>query len=194
MQPAPQEEPEQEDGFAYSLYYWLQTLTAAVVAIVLLFTFVGRITRVIGDSMCDTLHEGDLLITYSLGCRPRQGDIVVLNKTTPETAAFLDGESIVKRVIAVAGQQVDIDYYAGAVYVDGQVLDEPYIREAMRTPASFHMQQTSFTVPQGSLFVLGDNRNESTDSRDDRLGMIDERYVLGRAVVILFPFRDFGLL
>lgn len=183
-----------EEGLVYNLYYWLQTLVVAVVAIVLLFTFVGRITRVEGDSMRNTLHEGDLLLLQSIGCTPKAGDVVVLNKTTDETISLLGGEAIVKRVIATQGQTVFIDYNTSTVYVDGAPLDEPYVREDMEFRSGPYSGQTPFVVPEGSIFVMGDNRNESTDSRHQLLGPVDTRYVLGRAVCILFPFSDIGLL
>ena len=169
----------------------LQTLVTAIVCIVLVFTFLGRITRVVGHSMDDTLADGELLAVWSLGYEPEQGDIVVLNKTT---ADFLEGEAIVKRVIALEGQTVDIDYDAGTVAVDGQVLDEPYILEEMLWPSSSHMQETHFEVPEDSIFVMGDNRNGSSDSRDPSLGVVDVRCVIGQAVMVLFPFSDFGSL
>lgn len=183
-----------EESLIQNLYYWLQTLVLAVVAIVLLFTFVGRISRVEGDSMYATLHNGDLLLLQSAGYEPKAGDIVVLNKTTDETIALLGGDAIVKRIIATEGQTVSIDYETSTVYVDGQPLDEPYVRERMEFRFGPYSGQTPFVVPEGSVFVLGDNRNYSTDSRHEMLGTIDSRYILGRAVCILFPFSDFGLL
>lgn len=191
---APQQPPqegaeEQEKLPQEELFYWLQTLVTAIVCIVLVFTFLGRITRVVGHSMDDTLADGELLAVWSLGYEPEQGDIVVLNKTT---ADFLEGEAIVKRVIALEGQTVDIDYDAGTVAVDGQVLDEPYIHEAMLCPT--YENQTHIEVPEGSIFVMGDNRNHSSDSRDVTLGTVDERYVLGRAVCVLLPFQNFGMI
>ena len=187
-------EPPKEEGLVYHLYYWLQTLVFAVVAIVLLFTFVGRVTRVEGGSMLNTLHDGDLLLLQSIGYSPKAGDVVVLNKTTDETAALLGGEAIVKRVIATGGQTVYIDYASSTVYVDGAALDEPYVREAMHLRSGPYSGQTPFVVPEDSIFVMGDNRNESTDSRQELLGTVHEDYVLGRAVCILFPFSDLGLL
>ena len=154
-------------------------------------TFLGRITRVVGHSMDDTLADGELLAVWSLGYEPEQGDIVVLNKTT---ADFLEGEAIVKRVIALEGQTVDIDYDAGTVAVDGQVLDEPYILEEMLWPSSSHMQETHFEVPEDSIFVMGDNRNGSTDSRHEWLGAIDEDYILGQAVAVVWPLGRIGLM
>ena len=101
-------------------------------------------------------------------------------------------EPIVKRVIAVEGQTVDIDFSAGSVTVDGVELDEPYINELMEDlgPESI----THAEVPEGSIFVMGDNRNHSSDSRSPRLGVVDERYVLGRALMVLLPFQDFGVI
>ena len=94
-----------------------------------------------------------------------------------------------KRVVAVAGQTVDIDFGDGTVYVDGVELEEPYIREP-----TFTDEGTVFplTVPEGSIFVLGDNRNNSTDSRDLQLGPIDTDYILGKAVLALWPMERFG--
>lgn len=191
-QEKPLEDPE--DNLAYNIYYWLQTLVIAVVFIVLLFSFVGRVIRVVGESMLQTLHEGDLVFTQSLGYIPRSGDVVVLNKMTPEASQLLDGETIVKRIVATEGQHVEIDYANSAIYVDGQKLDEPYLWEPMTPRANPYMQQTSFVVPENCVFVMGDNRNNSTDSRHEQLGMIDRRYILGRAVIILFPFSNFGTL
>ena len=189
-QQSPQEGAEEQEKLPQEeLFYWLQTLVTAIVCIVLVFTFLGRITRVVGHSMDDTLADGELLAVWSLGYEPEQGDIVVLNKTT---ADFLEGEAIVKRVIALEGQTVDIDYDAGTVAVDGQVLDEPYIHEAMLCPT--YENQTHIEVPEGSIFVMGDNRNHSSDSRDVTLGTVDERYVLGRAVCVLLPFQNFGMI
>lgn len=172
------------------LFYWLQTLVTALVCIVLVFTFLGRITRVVGNSMDPTLQWGELLLVWSLGYEPKAGDIVVLNKTT---AAFLDGEAIVKRVVATGGQTVDIDYSTSTVYVDGEPLVEDYILEPMRELGGIYAQ-THYEVPDGSVFLLGDNRNGSSDSRHPDLGCVDQEYILGRAVLVLFPFTKIGLI
>lgn len=185
----------QERGLCANLFYWLQTLVYAVVGIVLVFTFAGRITRVEGDSMLGTLHNGDMLLLQSIAYTPRAGDIVVLNKTTDESMSLLGGDAIVKRVIATGGQTVYIDYNNAVVYVDGVALDEPYVNEDFLYDHSGPTSgEVPFTVPEGEIFVLGDNRNHSTDSRHPMLGTVDEGYVLGRAVCILFPFSDLSLL
>ena len=184
-----QEELSSGDSLKLDLYFWLQALVLALVALILLFTFVGRIIGVDGSSMYPTLHHGDMLLLQSVGYEPKQGDVVVLTK------AFRDVDGpIVKRVIALEGQTVDIDYDAGTVAVDGQVLDEPYILEEMLWPSSSHMQETHFEVPEDSIFVMGDNRNGSTDSRHEWLGAIDEDYILGQAVAVLWPLGRIGLL
>jgi signal peptidase I len=171
------------------LFQTLQTLACAIFVIIILFTFVARVTVVSGSSMENTLHGGDIVVTWALGYTPKQGDIVVLTKTS-----FQD-ESIIKRVIATGGQTVDIDYDTGTVYVDGVALDEPYINEEMHLPTSdLMMQNTHWEIPEGSIFVMGDNRNHSTDSRHSLLGSIDEDYVLGKVVLALWPPERIGLL
>ena len=186
---APQER-EEEKKPPEDLFYWLNALTTALVCLVILFTFFGRLTRVDGESMTNTLQHGQLLLVQSLGYTPEQGDIVVLNKTT---ADHLGGVAIVKRVIATGGQTVDIDYDTNSVYVDGVKLREDYIKEPMRDMRGDPLYgQTHFEVPEGSIFVMGDNRNDSDDSRDARIGTIDEDYLLGKAVFSVFPFSTFG--
>ena len=186
-----QQEPQEEKTVEKSsddLFYWLNALTTALVVLVLVFTFFGRLTRVDGNSMDYTLQNNELLLVWSLGYTPQQGDIVVLNKTT---ATHLDGVAIVKRVIAVGGQTVDIDYDTSTVYVDGEPLDEPYIWEPM-VYIYGDRGSTHIEVPEGSIFAMGDNRNGSDDSRDNLIGTIDEDYVLGKAVFSIFPFSKFG--
>ena len=170
-------------GKSRELYEWVQALVCSVLAVVVVFTFVIRLIGVDGRSMVPTLQNGDrLLVLNPLLCGEyRPGDIVVLRKES-----FL-ASPIVKRVIAVGGQVVDIDFAAGAVFVDGELLQEDYINERTYTE-----EGTAFplTVPEGSVFVMGDNRNHSNDSRDIRLGTVDTRYIIGRAVFLAFPGPD----
>ena len=167
------------------IYDWLRCIVTAIVACVIIFVFFARIVGVVGSSMVPTLHEGDRIITSNLFYTPKQGDIVVLRKQ-----AF-DERAIVKRVIATEGQTVDIDFEAGVVYVDGVPLQEDYVNAPTLARLDFDGE---ITVPEGCVFVLGDNRNASSDSRDADLGCVDTRYILGRAYLILLPFRDFGFL
>lgn len=176
-------------AFKLDLYFWLQALVVALVGLILTFSFVGRVIAVDGSSMVPTLHHGDILLLQSIAYTPRQGDVVVLNKPFGEV-----NKPIVKRIIATGGQSVDIDYISRTVSVDGVVLEEGYINldDPMDFPASQWETITHITVPEGSVFVMGDNRNHSSDSRDERLGCVDERLVLGRAVWIVLPFANFG--
>ena len=188
-EPAPPED-EEESQPSEDLFYWLHSLTTMLVCLVIAFTFFGRLTRLDGTSMTNTLHHNQILLVWSLGYQPEQGDIVVLNKTTAE---HLGGVAIVKRVIATGGQTVDIDYSTNSVYVDGVRLEEDYIREPMVDLTSNPLYaQTHFEVPEGSIFVMGDNRNGSDDSRDSRIGTIDEAYVLGKAIFSFLPLSTFG--
>ncbi len=177
------EQPEltKSEEFKLDLYFWLQTLVVALVVLILLFTFVGRIITVNGPSMLPTLHHRDVMLLRSIGYTPEQGDIVVLTK---DFHHYTD-QAIVKRVIAVGGQTVRIDYNESKVYVDGVALDEPYTLEPVMYPHGGSIDE--LTVPEGSVFVLGDNRNNSSDSRVPELGAIDNRYILGEMVTVLIP-------
>ncbi len=168
------------------LFSWLQALVFALICLVLCFTFLGRIISVDGSSMYPTLEDRDMLLLQSIAYTPAAGDIVVITKP------FELGTPIVKRVIATGGQTVRIDYTEGAVYVDDVAIEEPYINEPMLPSASPFETISYAEVPEGSVFVMGDNRNNSSDSRDERLGLVDERYILGRAVYTLFPFHNIG--
>ncbi len=181
-----EESDPQKGSFRMDLYFWMQALAVALVALSLTFTLAGRVIKVVGDSMLPTLHENDLMLLQSIGYTPKQGDIVVLRKSS-----FMS-DPVVKRVIATEGQHVTVDYMNHCVLVDGVPLEEPYILELMQDPNRSDMPVVDVTVPEGSIYVLGDNRNHSSDSRSERLGTVDTRYVLGRVLCILLPFDHFG--
>ena len=187
------EEAEAEDAQSRrpgrELFEWLQMLMVCVLAAVVLFNCFARLTRVDGHSMDDTLQDGELTLVWSLGYEPQQGDIVVVNKKSTD---FFNHRALVKRVIAVGGQTVDIDYATSTVYVDGVPLDEPYIKEEMFRPGDPMMQQTHWEVPEDCIFVMGDNRNRSTDSRHAELGTIHEDFVLGKVLFALWPLDRMG--
>ena len=178
-----QENKKEQRESGRDLYEWVQALVCSVLVVVMLFTFVIRLIGVDGHSMVPTLQDGDRLLVLNslLYDDYKYGDIVVLRKDT-----FME-EPIVKRVIAEEGQTVDIDFSTGSIYVDGVLLKENYINEL-----TFLEEGTEFplTVPEGSVFVMGDNRNHSSDSRDSRLGTVDVRYVIGKAVFLAFPGAD----
>ena len=164
-----------------NLYDWVGTVAAVALTAVIIFTFAVRLVLVDGPSMRETLQDQDCLLVLNapLCGGFETGDIVIIQRDD-----FRDGEPIVKRIVATEGQTVDIDFDAGTVYVDGQLLEETYIREPTHLEEGLEFP---VTVPEGCVFVLGDNRNDSDDSRDPELGSVDTRYLLGRAVLLLFP-------
>ncbi len=172
----------------------LSVIASALIIVVILFGFVFRFAVISGDSMKNTLINGELVVITNLNYTAKHGDIVVISRNAKNSTEDI-GEGngpIIKRVIATENQTVDIDFEKGIVYVDGKQLDEKYIS----TPTT-RQDDVEFpvTVPKGHIFVLGDNRAVSLDSRDSRIGdggMVDTRYVLGRAVVRIFPFNKIG--
>lgn len=179
-------EEEERGGLACGLYDWLQAVVFALVCIIFLFTFVGRFIYVDGSSMVPTLYDKEMMLIQEIAYTPAQGDVVVLTQPFRNVTG-----PIVKRVIATGGQTVDIDYEARTVSVDGVVLSEPYINyEPMQTP--WYEHHDHITVPEGHIFVMGDNRNHSNDSRDVTLGVVDTRRVIGRALAVVLPFQNFG--
>lgn len=164
---------------------WLQCIVFALLFVVALFTFIGKPMEVNQISMNPTLYEGDRLVVSNLFYTPDNGDIVVFAKKT-----YDDGTPLVKRIIATAGQTVEIDTDEGIVAVDGIVLDEPYINEATKTIYDVNFP---LTVPDGYVFVMGDNRNHSKDSRSSAVGLVDTREVLGKVVAVMLPASNFKI-
>ena len=164
-----------------SLVVYLHDIVYLLSFIVIVLLLVFRIVVVSGSSMYDTLKHGDylLLLSNTFYTQPREGDIVVVSKKS-----FDDGAPIVKRIIATEGQTVDIDFDTGIVYVDGVALDEPYTYTPTTRTGGV---QFPLTVFDGFVFVLGDNRNNSRDSRYPEIGLIDQREILGKAIYLIFP-------
>ena len=182
QRPSPEQAPAKRDPSAgLDTYLNIRVLVSMMAVFVLLFTFVARIIVVSGESMENTLFGGDLILVWSLGYTPKQGDIVVLTQESYQE------DSIVKRVIATEGQRVDIDYNSGIVYVDDVPLAEDYTKERMFQPL-YGEGINHVTVPEGCIFVMGDNRNHSADSRYPDIGLVDTRCVIGHGLVVLFPF------
>lgn len=160
---------------------WFPIFCAVMVCLLLLNTFVIKLAVVDGHSMDPTLHDRQLLLVFRPGYQPRQGDVVVIRTGD----SVFSREHIVKRVIAVAGQTVSIDYDADTVSVEGVPLSEPYINYAEEDPMLPRDQRSvaDYTVPEGCVFVMGDNRNHSADSRSDRYGYISTARIVGRVVL-----------
>ena len=173
---------KQKKGWKRELLEWLESLGVAIVVVLLLTNFVFRFVVVSGNSMEPTLHDKNRLFVYRLGYEPENGDIIVFE---PKGASK---QYYVKRVIAVEGQTVNIQN--GDVYVDGVKLNEDYIAAKIM---SDYPGQYPKTVPEDCVFVLGDNRNASRDSRDETgVGMVEEKSIVGKALFRIFPINEIG--
>lgn len=182
---APANSDKKNDNTVKNALEWLDSVTVAVVTVILLFTFVFRVVGIVGPSMQNTCFEGDRIIISNAFYTPKCGDVVVISRNY--TNAYSDisesQEPIIKRVIATEGMTVDIDFATGTVYVDGEELKEDYIK----TPTTRQYDMTfPLRVGENQIFVLGDNRNESLDSRDKRIGLVDKRYILGKALLRVY--------
>ena len=164
------------------IYDWIHCLSIALIICVVIFAFFIRLIDVRGTSMNPTLNNGDKMLVSGLFYSPKAGDVVVFKKDEydPERA-------LVKRVIATEGQVINIDFDEGIVYVDGEPIVEDYILEPTTNKLDFIGPQT---VPDGCVYVMGDNRNASTDSRKKEIGMVDSRLILGRAYFVIYPLNQ----
>lgn len=183
---AVENEKEKKLGWQKSAVLYLHDLIYMLITIVILFLLVFRVIIVSGDSMKMTLLDGDylLLLSNTFYREPEQGDIVVISKES-----FDNGAPIVKRVIATEGQIVDFDFQQGIVYVDGLPLEEDYINNLTTNSEGMLFP---LVVDENCIFVLGDNRQVSKDSRHPDIGLIDKREVLGKALLLIYPGTDEG--
>ena len=165
------------------LYDWIQSLMAALIFCVLLFSLVLRLIDVSGPSMNPTLYEGDKILVSDLFYKPKAGDVVVFRNVNENN----EEKALVKRIVATEGQEINIDFEKGVVYVDGEPLDEPYAAEPIHSKLDFIGPKT---VPEGCVFVLGDNRNSSRDSRARSIDMVDERLIVGRVYAVVYPIGE----
>ncbi len=165
----------------------LETMLISVFVILLIFTYLMRPVTVAGGSMKPTLYDSDKLVMYRLMYKPKMGDIVVVDDHGGHvfsgdqvvSSGYSLNECIIKRVIATAGHSVNIDAEKGEVYVDGNLLNEPYVAELTYT--NDHAFEYPITIPDGYVFVMGDNRNHSTDSRSAAVGLVSLDDVMGTA-------------
>lgn len=168
------------------MYDWVQCLIVALIICVVFFAFFVRIIDVVGTSMNPTLNNSDKMLVSGLFYKPKVGDVVVFKKDE-----YNPNKALVKRVIAVEGQEINIDFDRGIVYIDGQPIQEDYIAELTKTKEDFIGPKT---VPEGCVFVMGDNRNMSTDSRKTEIGMVDTRLILGKAYMVIYPLSEFKVI
>lgn len=164
-------------------FEWMESIVQAIVVVVFLMTFLFRIVSVDGSSMLNTLHDADKLIVWKWNYAPSNSDVVVISR-----GQTLD-KPLVKRVIATQGQSFSIDFSNGSVTVNGVKLNETYIKEPMRVRGNADIPSV---IPQGYSFVMGDNRNNSSDSRFEEVGIIPNENIIGKANFIIFPFNRIG--
>ncbi len=185
------EEDKKEKSFGKEIFEWLQAIVVAVVIAMFLRTFIFTLVNVSGASMQPTLQHEDKLIVWRLGYTPEKGDVIIFKPKGHEDTPY------VKRVIATEGQTIDIKYNEAKghcdVYVDGQMLTEDYIKAEIDIN---HMGTMKFpaTVPENCVFAMGDNRNNSKDSRFKDVGMVTEDSIIGHAVFRLWPVQEIGLI
>lgn len=165
---------------AATVFDWLGSLFMALVVVLLIMTFGFRIIDVDGKSMEPTLIDSDKVVITDLFYTPHDGDIVIISHAEEYP------KPLVKRVIATAGQELRLDYENNAVYVDGKKLDEPYI-QGMTVSGDTPVEELNGIVPEGKVFVMGDNRSISLDSRYRQIGFIDESYIIGKAQLDVIP-------
>jgi signal peptidase I len=175
------------DGFAAGLYDWIRCIIFAVAIVVVCLVFIFRLVDVEGTSMNDTLSTNDKVIVTNMLYVPHNNDIVVISHGAEYK------KPIIKRVIATEGQSVKLDYENDKIIVDGIELDEPYIKG---TTFSGNVGDNVIpdVIPEGKIFVMGDNRRVSLDSRSTQIGLIDRKDVIGKAQFVAFPFNHFGYL
>lgn len=171
---------EEKSSFARKLFDFAELFVFTLAAVILLLSFVFRHAEVLGHSMDNTLADGEHLIISDLFYTPRRGDIVVF-----EDYSTIHRTPLIKRIIAVGGDRLRIS--DGSVYVNGELLDESgYIRTSYTTGTIDKI------IPEGEVFVMGDNRGESDDSRNPLIGTIDEDAILGKVILRFYPFKSFG--
>ena len=167
------ENSKKSDKNVESIYEMASVVVSAILTVGIIFTFLFKISTVSGESMENTLYNGDKLIISAVTQDVEYGDVVVVSQPNGYEKV------LIKRVIAVGGQTVWFNEDTNKVVVDGKELDESYIKEEME----FLLSMTKlYRVPEGKIFVMGDNRNDSADSRSELIGMIDERYVVGKVI------------
>lgn len=174
-------------GIIFDIYDTLSAVSYSSVFVLLLAILFFRPVQVIGQSMEPTFYDMDRVVIKSFLYSPDHGDVVVVDTTGKET----EYPHIIKRVIGCAGDTVDIDSITGTVYVNGEPIPEPYIKEPIAPHSVGHFSYP-LVVEDGKVFVMGDNRNNSSDSRFANIGQVDVKYVTGKVIFRFFPLDRFG--
>lgn len=178
-----------KNSFGHEVFEWVKAILFAVIIALLIRTFLFTVVRVDGSSMVPTLENNQRLIVWRLGYTPTAGDVVIFCPPIAENEAKTFFKTYwVKRVIATEGQHVVINYEENQVYVDDEPIKEPYLNEVMQQQFS----ATDIVVPEGQIFLMGDNRNHSRDGR--MIGCVDESAVIGRAVLRFWPLNEMGVI
>ena len=168
-------------GALKEIYEWTQSIALAVVLALIINQFFFCLVQVEGHSMDNTLGHKQRLVVSRLMYKPKAKDIIIVKSSVLH-------KNIVKRVIALPGQTLDLDPVSGDVTVDGVVQNEPYIKEKLRSAGNVY--SFPYTIPENTVFVMGDNRNNSHDSR--MIGVIPFKEIVGKAVYRIWPFNTFG--
>lgn len=181
-------------NFFADMFDWMCSIFSAILCFIIIFALFARVITVDGESMVPTLQDQQRLIVSDMFYTPQYDDIVILyaDKLVNESSGGY-GKPIVKRVIGLPGDIIRIDFVKGVVYRNGEQLPDDYTNTPTNLPENFPNNQ-DVTVEDGKIFVLGDNRNGSKDSRSSDVGQVDMRYIMGKAYLRIWPLNALGML
>jgi len=196
----PEKKPKTPKKATHELYDWVESILAGLIIVITVLTFLVRGTRVDGGSMLPTLEDAQFLAITHIYSELRHNDIVVVY--AKDIDGYGQGRAVIKRVIGLPGDVISIDTQSGKVfrngsalpieYKNGLVYEDGHIISDLTRSRSDMPEDAELIVPENSLFIMGDNRNSSKDSRDSSVGMVDENYVIGRVLLRITPFEKFG--
>ena len=181
-------------NFSADMFDWMCSIFSAILCFIIIFALFARVITVDGESMVPTLQDQQRLIVSDMFYTPQYDDIVILyaDKLVNESSGGY-GKPIVKRVIGLPGDTIRIDFVKGVIYRNGEQLPDDYTNTPTNLPENFPNNQ-DVTVEDGKIFVLGDNRNGSKDSRSSDVGQVDMRYIMGKAYLRIWPLNALGML